>query len=165
MSEVYPRLAVVDSNASERSHVQHVGDDIIGYTIPPGMHCKVPRSDAKSDIWRDFMDTFPCGRQLWGEGKEILIPVLWHPLPSVVLTGWNVFNQNALFKGYKKRLSKLPKAKAGSDSTKMVRHDGLNAVEPSRAELFLGDIRNNLKLFTKISTFILKLVCENHIEF
>ena len=70
------------------------------------------------------MDTFPCGRELWGEGKEILIPVLWHPLPSVVLTGWNVFNQNALFKGYKKRLTKT-----GPDSTKMVRHDELNAVE------------------------------------
>lgn len=40
--------------------------------------------------------------------------------PSVVLTGWNVFNQDALFKGYKKRLGKLPKAKTGSDSTKMV---------------------------------------------
>lgn len=35
-------------------------------------------------------------------------------------TGWNVFNQDALFKGYKKRLDKLPKAKAGSESARMV---------------------------------------------
>ncbi|CAM9812431.1 unnamed protein product [Ectocarpus sp. 6 AP-2014] len=33
--------------------------------------------------------------------------------------GWNVFNQDALFKGYKKRLDKLPKAKAGSESARM----------------------------------------------
>ncbi|CAM9916693.1 unnamed protein product [Ascophyllum nodosum] len=33
--------------------------------------------------------------------------------------GWNVFNQDALFKGYKKRLDKLPKAKLGSDATRM----------------------------------------------
>eukprot|EP00903_Cladosiphon_okamuranus_P010253 g9708.t1 len=33
--------------------------------------------------------------------------------------GWNVFNQDALFKGYKKRLEKLPKAKPGSEATRM----------------------------------------------
>ncbi|CAM9475166.1 unnamed protein product [Scytosiphon promiscuus] len=32
---------------------------------------------------------------------------------------WNVFNQDALFKGYKKRLEKLPKAKAGSEASRM----------------------------------------------
>ena len=32
-----------------------------------------------------------------------------------------MFNQDALFKGYKKRLEKLPKAKAGSEGAKMVR--------------------------------------------
>jgi len=31
-----------------------------------------------------------------------------------------VFNQDALFKGYKKRLEKLPKAKPGSEATRMV---------------------------------------------
>lgn len=31
-----------------------------------------------------------------------------------------MFNQDALFKGYKKRLDKLPKAKAGSESARMV---------------------------------------------
>lgn len=35
--------------------------------------------------------------------------------------GWNVFNQDALFKGYKKRLDKLPKAKAGAEASRMVR--------------------------------------------
>ncbi|CAN0032939.1 unnamed protein product [Pylaiella littoralis] len=33
--------------------------------------------------------------------------------------GWNVFNQDALFKGYKKRLEKLPRAKPGSEATRM----------------------------------------------
>eukprot|EP00904_Undaria_pinnatifida_P005712 jgi/Undpi1/2270/HiC_scaffold_13.g05656.m1 len=33
--------------------------------------------------------------------------------------GWNVFNQDALFKGYKKRLEKLPKPKAGSEGARM----------------------------------------------
>ena len=32
-----------------------------------------------------------------------------------------MFNQDALFKGYKKRLEKLPKAKPGSEATRMVR--------------------------------------------
>lgn len=31
-----------------------------------------------------------------------------------------MFNQDALFKGYKKRLEKLPKSKAGSEATRMV---------------------------------------------
>lgn len=31
-----------------------------------------------------------------------------------------MFNQDALFKGYKKRLEKLPKAKPGSEATRMV---------------------------------------------
>lgn len=30
-----------------------------------------------------------------------------------------MFNQDALFKGYKKRLEKLPKAKPGSEATRM----------------------------------------------
>lgn len=38
------------------------------------------------------------------------------------ITGWNVFNQDALFKGYKKRLDKLPKAKSDASSAKTVRH-------------------------------------------
>lgn len=35
-----------------------------------------------------------------------------------------MFNQDALFKGYKKRLEKLPKPKAGSEGARMVRAVG-----------------------------------------